>query len=91
MPLPGGLAVAAQVGALRWQSETVATGSLQGVGPSGYRDEEDGMDLLYGGRLEYDGLPSLRLIAAYTRSHFDVPYREDASLEALALSAAYRF
>lgn len=91
VPLPGDVALAGQLGALRWHSETLASGSPQGFGPSGYTDKENGTDLLYGARAEYAGLPSVRLTLAYVRSHFDVPSREDASLEAWTLSAAYRF
>lgn len=91
-PLPGQFALVGQAGVFRWKSEGTGYGSVQGFGPTGYLHEpEEGTDVLYGGRLEYDGLPAVRLTAAYTRSHFDLVYREDASLEMFALSAAYRF
>lgn len=91
VPLPGPVAVVGQIGALRWETEASASGSIGGSVRGYNGDREAGMDALYGARLEFDGLPSTRLSLGYLRSHFNAPDREGASLESITLSAAYRF
>ena len=78
-------------GAQRWERETVVRADLQGSGPYFDDDQQSGADFLYGGGLDFDPLPSLRLRASYTRSSVDNWAEADVSLTSIEASVAYRF
>lgn len=78
-------------GAQHWRRETTVRADLQGSGPFANDDQHAGTDLLYGGGLDFDPLPSLRLRASYTRSSVENWSEAEISVTSMEASVAYRF
>lgn len=90
LPL-GDWALFAKVGAAWWGSAIAVSVDLQCCGPLDEALTDDGQKFTYGGGAHYDGLRPIRLVAEYGVLALEPEIFDDASLEWVALSAAYLF
>jgi OmpA-OmpF porin, OOP family len=82
-----------RAGAHQWESEDVVSGSVQGSGPVAFTEDRSGTSFIYGGGLDFEPLPSVRLRGAYEMTEFSAfnLADNDAHLTMLEASIAWRF